>query len=453
MMKKILAAILTMAMLVSVVGCSQSEGQSSAASSDGQSSSQAGSSEASSEASGEKIQLTFMQTTSGSAEYYEPTAEKVAAMYTEVNPNVEVTVQHVGDNYYEVLMTAVAANEAPDASVGWSPTPLQYAAAGEALPLDSIIEKWEAEGNEMLTDIPQDYYDFYKYEDHYYGIPYRVDPRVITYRTDMFEEAGITELPKTWDDFEEVCAKLLETFPDKIPFIIAGAEFMPTHAVIGFGANNGTGFVNENLEPNMTSPEFIEILAFFRDLYANGYISAGSASYASADAEKLFTSGEGAMVYLGAPAFVQNSDVEEFCAIMPPLQGPSGDKQQTYAWITGAFALSQTEHPQETLDFLEWWSQNTKILFTEGRNNSMPCRTSHQNDPEIANNWVRSETIAAMQYGCVTNAYPAPSLYPEFSQIEGEGIAGNALRDVMAGETDIEAIAEKYNAQVAAVFE
>ena len=143
-MKKLIAAILVLAMMFSVVGCSTSGTESSNATPSTPSSQGSSSEEPSSEASGEKIQLTFMQTTSGSAEFYEPTAEKLAAMYTEVNPNVEVTVQHVGDNYYEVLMTAVSAGEAPDASVGWSPTPFQYAAAGEALELDSIIEKWEA---------------------------------------------------------------------------------------------------------------------------------------------------------------------------------------------------------------------------------------------------------------------------------------------------------------------
>jgi ABC-type glycerol-3-phosphate transport system substrate-binding protein len=169
-------------------------------------------------------------------------------------------------------MTAVAAGEGPDASVGWSPSPLQYAAAGQALPVDSILDKWKAENNVMLTDIPQEYYDFYKYDGHYYGIPYRVDPRVITYRTDLFEQAGITQLPTTWDEFKEVCRKLKAAFPDKVPFLIAGASFMATHAVIGFGANNGTGFVNEKLEPNMTSPAFIEMLNFFKDLRAEGLI-------------------------------------------------------------------------------------------------------------------------------------------------------------------------------------
>lgn len=405
-------------------------------------------------ADGDKIQLTFWQTVSGPAEYYQPAARKVVEMYNEQNDkNVEVTVEFIGDNYYEVMMTAVAAGEGPDVSVGWCPTPFQYAAAGLALPVDPILEKWEAEGNEMLTDIPQEYYDFYVYEGAHYAIPYRIDPRVITYRTDMFEEAGIIDLPVTWDEFIEVCRVLKEAFPDKVPFLCGGAEFVPTHLVIGFGANNGTGFVNENLEPNMTSPEFIEMLEFFKQLRQEGLISEGSASYSSSDVQKLFATGEACMVYEGCPQFVLGTELEDKCAIMGPLQGPSFEKPQTYAWITGAFILADTEHPEEALDFLEWWSQNTKILFTEGRNTSMPARNSFLSDPEIASDWTRLGTIECAKVGCVTNAYPAPSLYPEFSEIEGQGLAGNAIRDIMAGEEDVMSIAEKYNEQIANCFE
>lgn len=400
----------------------------------------------------EKIELTWWQTTSGPAETYQAASQKLIDEYNELNPGVHVSIEHIGDNYYEVVQTAVAAGEAPDASVGWCPTPFQMAAAGEALPLDSIIEKWEAEGNELLTDIPQSYYDFYKLDGHLYAIPYRVDPRVITYRKDLFEEAGITEMPKTWDEFTEVCRTLKATFPDKVPFLVGGASYAPTHVVIGFGANNNTGFVNENLEPNLTSPEFLEMMDFFRTLRQEELISAGSASYATSDLEKLFSSGEGIMVYGGAPTYVKGTDIEDKCGIMPPLQGPSGDCQKTYAWITGAYAFTQTEHPEETLAFLEWWSQNTRTLFTEGQNKSMPARTSFASDPDIANDWTRTGVFACME-NCVHNAYPAPSLYPEFAQIEGEGLAGNALRDVFAGETDIEAIAEKWNEKIAEVFE
>lgn len=402
-------------------------------------------------ADGEKTKILFWD--SGAGEFYEPAAKKMIEDYNATNTlNVEVEAQFIGGNYYEVLQTAVAGGEGPDVSCGWSVTALQYAAAGLGLPLDDTIEQWKAEGNEMWTDILEEYYDFYTYDGHYYAIPYRIDPRVFIYRKDMFEQAGITEMPVTFDDFLDVCRKLKATFPDKIPLIIAGASYMATHAAIGFGANNGTGFVSPDLEPNLQSKEFQEVMEFFRVMREEELISPGSAAYTDADIQKMYASGEGAILYLGIPNFLRGSEVYDKSGVMPPLQGPSGPRQQTYAWINGAFCFNTTEYPEAAIDFLVYWTKNNKPLFTEGRMNSLPARISLMNDPDIASEWTFKETVDSVAYGCVTNAYPAPRLYPEFAQIEGEGIAGNAIRDVMSGGTDLMGIAAKYDAIIADCF-
>lgn len=41
-----------------------------------------------------------------------------------------------------------------------------------------------------------------------YGIPFDCGPAGIYYRADIFEEAGITQLPETWDEFREIGRKL-----------------------------------------------------------------------------------------------------------------------------------------------------------------------------------------------------------------------------------------------------
>ncbi len=47
-----------------------------------------------------------------------------------------------------------------------------------------------------------------------YGIPWDSGPMAIVYRGDLFDEAGITEIP-TWEDFREAAAQFRETHPDK----------------------------------------------------------------------------------------------------------------------------------------------------------------------------------------------------------------------------------------------
>jgi len=451
-MKKSVALLLILAMAFSIVACSSSS--TSGTSSDNTASVSTSAPVSASPNSGKKVEIVWWQTNSGPADKYQPVSEELVAKYNETNKmNTHVTIQHIGDDNYQVLLTAVAAGTAPDAAVGFSPQPMQYGLIGKGLDLTPIYKEWVSEGNPIINDIKKEYWDFYTAPDgKLYGIPYRYDPRVITYRKDMFEKAGITRMPTTWDEFIEVCRTLKKAYPDKIPFGIAGGSFMAIHACIGFGANNGTGWVDKDLKPNMTSKEWIEMLEFFGKLRTEGLISAGSASYASADLQKLYTAGECCMVYLGTPTYIKGTELEDKSGIMGPLQGPSGQKPQTYAWITGSHGLSQTKHPEETRAWLKWWSENTLDLFTRGANTSLPIRTSHQQNSLITSDRLRSEAIACVQVGCVSNAYPVPGLYLEFAQIEGEGIPGEALREVMEGATNYAEIAEKYNKKLEAVF-
>jgi multiple sugar transport system substrate-binding protein len=393
-----------------------------------------------------KIGLVWWNTTDGPAEKYQPAVEKLVRQFNETNDkNIQVTVEHIGDNAYEMLLTAVSSGNAPDAAVSWSPHPMLFGLSGEGLALNSIVDAWKAEGSPIINDVDQAMWDFNTAPDGtIYGLPYRYDPRIMTYRKDWFEKAGITAMPKTWDEFLEVLRKLKKAYPDKIPLLVGGAQYNAIHAIIGFGANNNTGWFDADMQPAMTSKEWIEMLQFFGIMRAEGLISEGSAAYTGDAMDKMYVAGEGAIMYRGVPSVVRGTEVEAVSGIMPPLQGWSGDKQQTYAWVTGAFGLKQTDHPEETKAWLKWWSENNIIMWTEGACSNLPIRKSYQQNPAIQGDRFLKETVDSIAFGCVTNTYPVPYMYLEFGQIEGEGIPGDALREVMGGAANYAELAKKY---------
>ncbi|MFQ9873842.1 extracellular solute-binding protein [Waltera sp.] len=45
--------------------------------------------------------------------------------------------------------------------------------------------------------------DASSYNGELYSVPFFVHTPVVFYRTDLFEAAGITEFPKTWEEYEE----------------------------------------------------------------------------------------------------------------------------------------------------------------------------------------------------------------------------------------------------------
>jgi hypothetical protein len=92
-------------------------------------------------------------------------------------------------------------------------------------------------------------------------------------------------------------------------------------------------------------------------------------------------------------------------------------------------------------------------MWTEGSCANLPIRKSYQQNPAVQGDRFMKEAADAVSYGCVTNTYKVPYMYLEFGQIEGEGIPGDALREVMGGATNYADLAQKYQDAMMAVLE
>ena len=110
------------------------------------------------------------------------------------NPGVKVNVTSIPvDAAHDKILTSVAGNQAPDvAMVGttWM---------GELARTQTL--------DEAPSSIDQSQFfkgvaDTVKVDGKTYGVPWYVETRLLYYRTDIAEKAGITEAPKTWDELK-----------------------------------------------------------------------------------------------------------------------------------------------------------------------------------------------------------------------------------------------------------
>ncbi|WP_114854649.1 sugar ABC transporter substrate-binding protein [Brachybacterium sp. YJGR34] len=116
---------------------------------------------------------------------------ELLASFEEANPDVSIEVTPVPwDSAHDKFTSAIAAGTAPDvAQVGstWM---------AEFVSLDAL----EPTPESIATD---DYFagalEGVTVEDTVYGVPWYVETRVVYYRTDLAEQAGITEPPTDWD--------------------------------------------------------------------------------------------------------------------------------------------------------------------------------------------------------------------------------------------------------------
>jgi multiple sugar transport system substrate-binding protein len=382
-------------------------------------------------------ELAFWDMNWGS-ENYPAVAENLVQQFNNSQDEIRVTYQSIPwDNYYQQFLTAIKGGVALDVATTGAQLPVQFAQMGEILTLDSLYEELKAEDKALVEDFAPGAFDTNLFNGHYIAMPTNADPRVFTYRTDYFEQAGITEMPRNWDELLNVLRKLKATFPDKAPLTLAGDLSGAQHFMLWLLVSNQAGPVDKNGQANFDSPEMLECLEFIAKLVDEELIPKSTLSYKNADMQRLFMN-DGACVLFSGPQmlFLENDNLKEKVGIMDTMMGPSATEYQNMYWSNNICAFKQTKYPEASKTFIKWWMENNKPLWTEGNVGPLPMRQSFFEDPYFQDNVFATEISEKIAPYYVHVTYPIPSYYPAFGQINGERFMGEAGQKVLSGRKD-----------------
>lgn len=436
--KRFAVGFLSAAMVFGLCACGagQPSGTSGAVSGSG-----AGTSAPQENATGEEITLTFWEMNYGSDDSYLETCEKLIAQYESENPgvNIEITLQP-WDNYYQLFLTAVTSNAAPDVASVALDMPDMYARMGEALPLDDVTDAWEADGS--IADYNEATLKSFTYEDQQIAVPYMVGYRGILYRADYLEECGIEKVPETWDELLAACEKIKQTRPDLVPLAFAGAEPGSWHYFICFAMSNDAGILNEDGTPASTSEAYMQTIDLFKTFKEKGYVADGVLGHKAADAEKLYYSGDAVFWFTSFPTSIFDyPDILENTEVASAMRGPSGTATRTASFSDALMVFSQTEHPEEAKKFVKWWAENSSALFSEGGCWAYPARESFF-EVETFDNKIAQGVLEKVLPSAVPCTWPTETIFPGFSQINGERIMDYSMQESLNGTTPTETIAQ-----------
>ncbi|MDX3586828.1 extracellular solute-binding protein [Streptomyces europaeiscabiei] len=145
------------------------------------------------------VTITWWDTSNATNEA--PTYKALVEEFEAANKDIKVKYVNVPfDQAQNKFDTAAGATGAPDilrSEVGWTPA---FAKKGFFLPLD---------GTDALKDQDKFQPSLIKqaqYDGKTYGVPFVTDTLALVYNKALFEKAGITEAPKTWDDLKKAAA-------------------------------------------------------------------------------------------------------------------------------------------------------------------------------------------------------------------------------------------------------
>lgn len=329
MKKKLLAAMLCVAMAAtSLVGCGGSGD--SGKDTDTAKSSEKGSDE-------EKVELTIWETSRNKDDWYTSMEKKFLEEHPNITLNKVVKEGDPGNEFYQ----AVASGTAPDL-VNCSFTMMDsYITSGILEPLNQYTDKWDEWGN-----FTKEYVDMFTKDGKVYGVPNQVAPMLFEYNKALFEEAGIKEPPKTWDEAVEVAKKINDPDNQVAGYATLAAEWTEwffQYYVWQAGGDLTKENEDGTAELTFTDPAVIKAAEYYQKLKSEGVLQS-DLTLKFSDLVTNFGLGKiGMMPFAGdwvSEAITKGIDPDDIGLCLPPA-GPSG-KQTTAiggdCWVINAKA-------------------------------------------------------------------------------------------------------------------
>lgn len=383
-LKKVLALVLAAVMTLSLAACGGSSTDTSAASEDTSTQDEMSTTADSSEAGSEESELTYASVVLGES-YTDITTSikwihnktdreedgKIAELVSEFNkvyPNITVETEGITD-YAEDALLRLSAGDWGDVMMipaidksELSTYFLPYGTVDEMSEFVNFANKWE-------------------YDSLCYGIAYLGNAQGIVYNKKVFEEAGITELPKTPDEFL-ADLKLIADNTDAIPLYTNYAAGWTMggqwDAYLGAITTGDTEWLNQKfvhtLEPFADNGDGTGAYALYKILYDAVALGLTEDDYSTTDWEgckPMINNGEIGTMVLGSWAVAQMKAAGDNGDDIGYMPFPITVNGQQYATADGDYCYginvnASDENKAAAMVFVKWLVEESGWCDYEG---------------------------------------------------------------------------------------
>jgi multiple sugar transport system substrate-binding protein len=182
----------------------------------------------------------------------------LATDFMQKTPNIHVQVQAIPwENAHQKFLTSIAGNQTPDVAQMGTTWMAEFAKAGA---LDTTP------ANVQPSQFFKSAWDTTVVDGTSYGVPWYVETRVLFYRTDIAQKAGITSPPQTWDDLLADAKAMQQKGGAKYGISLSSndwEEFVP------FVWQDGGQLAQSN-KFTLNSPQVVEALDYYHSFFKAG---------------------------------------------------------------------------------------------------------------------------------------------------------------------------------------
>ncbi len=345
-----------------------------------------------------------------------------------------ISVQHETVNWsvaFDTWLTVSRGGAAPDcADMYWLHS---FSGIGGdeygPMPLNDYRDEWPNLEENFFPGSLQDVF----WNGDFYGIPWRTDIRAMLYRSDLFEEEGISEPPDTWEEIVEVAKQLTERDENgnvtRWGFTFGLGSNNPVQWIQPYYWQAGVDFMTEDGQTATIDNEAMRTaLRWMRDLVHEHEVVSPDIMEPSHEDLPQFVNGNVAMV--GSVSTETGGELERN---YPELNGqwafvvsPKGPENRDSFSGAGYFGvLRGSDKVEQCVEWLKFLSRDESMQqLSEGGGLASPKRAVMQSEFWSDRPWKQVST-RALEYAH-TSQQPAPA----WSAIAAPS-AGAVLYDLM----------------------
>ncbi len=223
-----------------------------------------------------------------------------------------------------------------------------------------------------------------EFEGRVYAVPIVTEWETLFYRTDLFEEAGIS-VPTTLAELMAAARALHDPDNEVYGIVSRGQRGAAVTQFSSYLYNYGGDFIEDGYAV-FNTPEALAAFAYYGELLGE-YGPPGVTNMSWPQAQALFAAGSAAMwtdasVLIAGLLDPETSQVADVLGVAPFPAGPRGNSP--YMVVPWALAISaQSENQEAAWRFMEWAAGKAVAVRAQAAGLTM-ARTSAWEDPAVA---------------------------------------------------------------------
>lgn len=303
------------------------------------------------------------------------------------HPGVRVNTQYISWAHLDEKLTiSFAGGVAPDVFQVGAEYVGGLAYRGMAEPLDQRIAEWG-----QASDYYGASWSTCVYQANTYGLPYLSAPRALIYRKDLLRQAGFDHPPRSWAELAEAAQRM--TVRDGPVIELAGMNLPVTWQLFVhfLWENGGRVFSEDGTRSLLDSPEAIEALLFYVELYNRYEVCPTAGMPVAGGAIPVFASKRAAMEITNQFGIY---NVQKYAPELLDQVGvavPPGRERKVVSVYTDWLAMSpQSEHKDlawELMTFLmepdNLAAYNATLFFIPPRRSAAETADFMQENPQL----------------------------------------------------------------------